>query len=199
MRNETIFLTVRVAAGLFGVALGFGEPARAAYVVTLTQNGSDTIAKGTGNINITSLNFEPMAKTNEQLMIPSLGVILTGDGGAFDIFSGITGPLNFGQGSLSFATTGTGAPVSMDANLNHIVLPTGYVSGASLTSEAVWAGRSFSSLGITPGSYVWTWGAGATTDSFVLQIGAVPEPMSAALLGAGWLGLGLARRRLSMR
>jgi hypothetical protein len=42
---------------------------------------------------------------------------------------------------------------------------------------------TFSSLGATPGTYVWTWGSGADADSFTLQIG--PAAVPAPLIGRG--------------
>ena len=54
----------------------------------------------------------------------------------------------------------------------------------------------FSTLGITPGAYEWTWGTGASTDSFKLNVGAAPIPAAAWLFGSGLLGLiGVARRK----
>ena len=57
-------------------------------------------------------------------------------------------------------------------------------------------------LGVTPGTYVWTWGAGAD-QRFTLQIGSVGVPgvpdggSTVALLGCALLGLAALRRKLS--
>jgi len=82
---------------------------------------------------------------------------------------------------------------------NSLYLPNGYVSDTSVSNLTTFSGATFASLGVTPGTYVWTWGSGATTDSFTLQFGSaptgVPEPASLALLSAGVVGLGLVRRK----
>jgi hypothetical protein len=71
-------------------------------------------------------------------------------------------------------------------------VPSGYVSGNLLSSTSTWDNATFTSLGVTPGTVVWTWGSGAHADSFTLQIGpttATPEPTSLTLLGLGSLSL----------
>ena len=76
-------------------------------------------------------------------------------------------------------------------------MPSGYVSGA-LSGTATYSAQTFASLGLTPGTYVWTWGTGADADSLTLQIGpaaAAPEPASLPLLAAGLTGLGMVLRR----
>jgi len=57
-------------------------------------------------------------------------------------------------------------------------------------------GETFTSLGLTPGTYEWTWGSGASADAFTLNVGAVPVPAAVWLFGSGLLGLiGVARRK----
>jgi hypothetical protein len=79
----------------------------------------------------------------------------------------------------------------------------GYVSGASLgTSTATWTGATITSLGLAPGAYMWSWGSGATADTFTLDIAAgriaVPELATWAMMLLGFAGLGFmqARRRI---
>lgn len=66
-------------------------------------------------------------------------------------------------------------------------VPLDYVSGSALSDSSTYYSQTFSSLGVRPGSYVWTWGSGATADSFTLDIGSVPEPSSALLFALGLL------------
>jgi hypothetical protein len=70
------------------------------------------------------------------------------------------------------------------------LLPQGYVSGDPLSDSATYTGATFASLGVTPGTYVWTWGSGADADNFTLQIGptAAPEPSSLLLLAGALTG-----------
>jgi hypothetical protein len=49
---------------------------------------------------------------------------------------------------------------------------------------------TFASLGVTPGTYVWTWGTGAD-QSFTLEIGTAPIPAALPLFATGLGGLGL--------
>jgi hypothetical protein len=50
---------------------------------------------------------------------------------------------------------------------------------------------TFASLGLTPGTYIWTWGSGAD-QSFTLEIiGQTPLPAALPLFASGLAGLGL--------
>ena len=80
-----------------------------------------------------------------------------------------------------------------------IFVPQGYTFGTALSATNTFSSKSFASLGLTPGTYTTTWGAGATADFLTINVGAaaaVPEPSTFALLGMGAIGLiGHGRRK----
>ena len=126
----------------------------------------------------------------------------------FDLYSGLfTGPTNFGSGLVTFADTGRGDSVGIrinpfDGNVPNglLFVPQGYVSGAALSDSMTFNNATFASLGVTPGTYVWTWGTGLPNQNFTLQIGGagVPDGRSTvSLLGCALLGLAALRRKLS--
>lgn len=118
-------------------------------------------------------------------MQPIGGLITTGPTSSElqseDGYYGFTGPTSFGTGGLISLSSGSGDLVSMDAGgvPETLFVPHGYVSGSTLSSSATSDNATFSSLGVTPGTYTWSWGNGADADSFTLQIGpaAVPAPL----------------------
>ena len=69
-------------------------------------------------------------------------------------------------------------------------MPLDYVSDFPLSDSSTYDGKTFSSLGVTPGTYKWTWGSGAN-QNFTLVVGtAVPEPSTWAMMLLGFAGLG---------
>jgi hypothetical protein len=186
---------------LIGCALSF-RPAQAGYIVTLTQQGSNVVATGGGTIDLTGLTLFSTLLDETVAIVPVSGFINTGPAPATleaDTYQGFLGPASFGAGGPTLASGGSGDLVGVSGDLNYLFVPRGYVSGSSLSDSATYANKTFSSLGVNPGTYVWTWGSGAHADNFTLQIGAdpVPEP-SGALLLAPPLGIGMilaARRR----
>ena len=52
-----------------------------------------------------------------------------------------------------------------------LFVPQGYVSGAALSDSMTFNNATFASLGVTPGTYVWTWGTGLPNQNFTLMIG----------------------------
>ena len=109
------------------------------------------------------------------------------------IYSAIAGPSNFGSGGTNLPTTATGDLVGIDFfSSATLIVPSGYSSGSALADSMVFDNATFASLGLTPGTYTYSWGPSTGDDTFVVNIG-VPE--SLAVLVAGLLGLGLLRRR----
>jgi hypothetical protein len=196
---------------LFILLGGTAAANASSYHVTLQQVGSDVVATGSGAIDLTGLvSSSTEAVFSHGGLQADEGAISTGGApGSIDIYVGsISGPHfpdAFGSGStFHFADSSSGGTVGISPSplvINaSIDVPHGYLSHAALSDSSTYLNATFASLGVTPGTYVWTWGAGAE-QSFTLEIGnAVATPLPAALplfaAGLGALGLlGWRRRR----
>lgn len=85
------------------------------------------------------------------------------------------GPDNIGTGTtFTFANVydGDSDPFGYGINTNIVILPTGY-SGQSLNGVTTITGQTFSSIGLTPGTYTWTATNGDYIETIVLG---EPEP-----------------------
>jgi VPDSG-CTERM motif len=171
-----------------------------AYTVTLEQMGSNVVANGSGPINLTGLTFLMRGVGEAVIKAANPAFILTGAVVGVDIYEGITGPTSFGSGDIFFPTTSSGDPVGIRISDMTIGVPHGYVSGAALSDSMTFNNATFASLGLTPGTYEWTWGARGANQNFTLIIGEAGVPdggSTVSLLGFALLGLAAFRRKLS--
>jgi MYXO-CTERM domain-containing protein len=181
------------AAMLVGLS---ATPAGAGYIVTLEQIGSSVIATGSGPIDLSSLSPScPTSCDTNAGINPRLGTISTGPVNAVpsQFYTGFAGPTNFGSGDFTLPNSGQGDIVAIDGTFHIISLSLDYVSGNPLSDSSTYDKQTLSSLGVTPGTYEWTWGPGAN-QNFTLNIvaAAVPEPSALSELGVGLAGLALA-------
>jgi hypothetical protein len=159
----------------------------AGVILTIQQSGSNVVASETGSLNTTGFTRTVINSPWVTLLNPSSGFAILGPYAGFgDGYVGsLTGPSSFGPGGEESSFVGSGPKVGIEAT-GALFVPPGYVSGTAITgSTATFSGATFSSLGITPGIYLWTWGSGATADSFEIVAGSVPEPASVVMLSLG--------------
>ena len=168
------------------------------YVVTLEEVGSNVVATGSGNIDLTGLTLSGNVPNENSGVVPNLARLAVGGSSFTDLYSPsapFSGPSSFGPGSsLTNANSESGSWVALGVFPNNeIGVPTGYSSDSPLgNSTAIYNNATFASLGVTPGIYLWTWG-NRPDQRFELDIGvtAVPEPVAAPLFAAGLAALGL--------
>jgi hypothetical protein len=118
------------AAMLIGCGLS-GLPAQAGYIVTLTEQGSNVVASGSGTLDLTGLSPTlPGENTSQAGINPAAGLINTGPTTAtpVDLYTGTTGPTSFGGGSFTPASSGGRDPVNIQGSNDILVVPAGYVS-----------------------------------------------------------------------
>ena len=193
---------------LFAIAvtsLIFVQPAQA-YSVTLKEVGNNVVANGSGAFNFMGLTLSGPGAGGLPLVQANSGIIQIGAANhpISDAYIGFTGPTNFGFGTQFLANTGSGDFVALIQGIafggvgDVLFVPTGYVSGTALLDSMTFNNTTFASLGVTPGTYVWSWGDGAN-QRFTLRIGAAGVPdggSTVSLLGCALLGLVAMRRKL---
>lgn len=179
--------------------------AQAGYILTLQQVGPDVVATGSGPLDLGGLSFQ----FNTGLfpgLTPSLPAAGTGPTpaaltDAYEYTAPFAGPANFGPGTGTGPDSGFGDPVGIftpNFGNGFLFVPVGYVSNNPLSDRMRFNNATFSSLGVTPGTYEWSWGTGAN-QNFTLQTStaAVPDPGStfglllvavATLLGVSRVG-----------
>ena len=195
-----------------GVSLAVPASSRAAVVLTLRPVGNDVVLSmdAGGSINTNLLDSVgpmsvPVVGGVAHIPSPPLIILALGSGSDYLEFnfqpSAISGPSTLGSLFIPpiSATSSTGAffgIIVQGGAAGLLAVPTDYEFGDQLgAASSTFARQSLASLGITPGTYVWTFGTGPNTDTVTMNV--VPE--SASLLvpatAVATLGLVQVRRR----
>jgi len=144
------------------------------FSVTIVESGGNVVMSASGSLNINDLTLvNPSAGP---FGFGGLGVstatFLMGTNGINAAqYSGFTTtPPNFGPGGVG------GSQTSVSGNIFGVIkqgptapysllVPVGYTTGTAISSTQTFSGQTFSSFGLTPGTYTYTWGSGANADS----------------------------------
>lgn len=180
------------------LSLGFAS-LNGAMTVTIQESGADVSMSFTGSIITTNLDAGS-SDTSQGLVEPSAGILIIGPASSTavqeydaNVSFPITGSTSLGSGVVGIADSGSGDIFGILSD-GGFLLPSSYGSGTSLTGSSTYSGTSLSGLGLTAGTYNWSWGSGGGADTVTLTI--VPEPgVYAALFGLAALGFVAFRRR----
>jgi hypothetical protein len=161
------------------------------YTVMLEEVGSNVVANGSGDIGIDGLGVSNV--NSSPGVQPNLPYIEVG-GSSMDyvVTANIAGPTSFGSGAYTPPSSSTGATVGIYDN-QYIIFPTFYASDTFTSQSMIFSNANFATLGVTPGTYQWTWisGGGSEITTFTLEIGQTPIPAALPLFATGLGALGL--------
>jgi hypothetical protein len=160
----------------------FVRSTQAGYIVTLQQVGPNVVATGSGAIDLTGLSFLNSGVSVTPGLNPSFAFIVTGPTGSGSAYSGLTGSTSFGSGGGTLTSAGSGNIVGLSSKDDLLLVPDGYVSDSALSDSSTYNGATFTTLGVTPGTYKWTWGTGAN-QNFTLDAVATGVPDSGSTFG----------------
>lgn len=171
-----------------GIVLAvFANYAVAAITVTIQESGANLVVSSSGTLNsgvCTSIATGFTSNTNGiNPSSPTLAfgaVSSTQDQCAGTVITPTTG---FGSGALLSATADTGVSYYFDPNAGFWG-PSGWGSSTAMTASMTFANASFASAGITPGTYMYTFSNGATTDT--LTINAIVAPPASTPTLSAW-------------
>jgi hypothetical protein len=226
---KTTHLRAKFLPLLVGAALAGAATSHAAVYFTLQQQGTDLLLslQAGGSLDTSGLGTpnsggnEPGGKITNTGTVASptpfsLVTLAVGSASGSDLYTsfGITGPSDIGPGgglpaltpTTSITTTGPffGFAYGTGATpFKQISLPTGYVSGATLSAaSATFANTNLAALGINVGNYTWTLGNNDTINLTVSSGGggsSVPETGSLLVPALAMSALGLIQWRRRAR
>ncbi|HEX3817508.1 MAG TPA: hypothetical protein VHW03_04385 [Chthoniobacterales bacterium] len=193
---KRILITLSVALLFLGVA----RPANAAFIINALQVGPDVVFSGSGSIDLTAWTpHGPQSNGDSFFIQPDVAGIFFAFS-MFDYYSApanYSGPSHFGlAGDTEYANFGAGDVFGFQNTSELLGVPVGYQSGDPLSASMTFSNQTFTTLEINPGSYIWSWGSGATADYIRLNVGPLSVPESGStLLMLGMVVAGYAVRR----
>lgn len=169
--------------------IGASTRADAALIITVYESGNNVLATATGSLTFTGLG--PGTTAAATAVNPSSGFLVlgvpTGIAQSLIGYRGASGPISFGPGTTTRnATSFSGIQVGFGIVISGqklILVDRDYTPGSPINSTAQWNNATITSIGLTPGQYLYTWSA----DSMTVNI--VPEPSSFGLIALGSLAL----------
>lgn len=188
-----------VYAASLALAAAMANPSDASVLMAFAESGGDVTLTVSGTFDTTGGNPNtlsgPFSAATAAVNADRIAGIRTGDSYNFFQF-GTTGPASIGPGTVTtFGSVGTGDVFFYNWGSRNVGLALDYVSGAAISSSAIFAGTTLGGLGLTTGSYVWDFDNG---EQITIEVGdttpAIPLPAGGLLLLTALAALGVKRR-----
>jgi len=141
------------------------------FNVTVTQVGSDVVWSGSGSFNLTALTSAGTVSIGGGFQanqaIWAIGPIVT-----VDTYSGsITYPATFGGGGVGVTSnTGSTFGILPGGSGRLLYVPSGYTSNSVISGTSTYNSTTIAGMGLTPGTYTWSWGSAPNTSTLVMTI-----------------------------
>lgn len=157
------------------------------FTISIVESGGNVVMSASGSLNINDLTL--ITPSTGPLGGAGIGIstatfIIGSNGQNYAEYSGFTStPSNFGTGGGGSSSSSSGDVIGVIVNgvpPYILTVPVGYTTGTAISSTQTFNGQTFSSLGLTPGTYTYTWGSGANADSINVVVGASITPTPTA-------------------
>jgi hypothetical protein len=141
------------------------------FNVTISQVGPDVVWSGSGSFNLAALTSSGPGSLSSGF---NAGQAIWGIGvsGLTDTYSGVTTyPTTFGAGGVGVtSSSGSIFGILPGPSGRSLHVPSGYVSNATISGSATYASQTIAGMGLTSGTYTWSWGTGGNTSTVVMTI-----------------------------
>lgn len=173
--------------------------AHADVIISFQEVGSDVVVEASGAVDLTGATFKGnMSATTPVFDVyPAYAVAIlfppNSTGGVWTLPTTTRPAFGTGQGSSGQYVSGSAFFALSPDSYSDYALPPSYVSGSFFSVTGKFPNSTFSSMGITPGTYTWT----AGNNNMTLTTQAVPEPATSAmaLVGVAYSTYSMFRRR----
>jgi hypothetical protein len=147
------------------------------FTVTVSQVGSDVVWNGSGSFNLGSLSLLSTQELTAGFSAPNAAWAIgdpTPPGPTLDVYSGVTTfPTSFGTAGGTIGTpsgSGDNFGILPNGTNRNLLVPTGYTSGSFISGSTTYAGSTIAGMGLSGGTYTWSWGSGGNASSIVMTI-----------------------------
>ena len=141
------------------------------FNVTISQVGPNVVWNGSGSFNLAALTSAGPSTIGGGYQA-SQAVWAIGPLVAIDSYSGtITYPGSFGAGGAAVTSnTGSTFGILPGGSGRLLYVPSGYTSNTTISGTSTYANQTIAGMGLTPGTYTWSWGTGGNTSTLVMTI-----------------------------